>query len=387
MTAMHYLLICLAVSILSTGAAAGQAADGNETQITTDESDQNEPAIYGDTVVWTDYRNVNITDDIKNLSMQDFFKLDADIYAYNISTGEELQGQYELLQNVPDIYGDRVVWEDYRNATLPADGNNLTAEDWLGLDVNIYMYNLSSWEDIQVTTNGSIQWSPAIDGDLIVWEDARNGNWDVYMYDLSSGEEIQITEDGSSQMNPVVSGEGLIVWEDNRNNNWDIYVYDLSSGEEMQITPNGSDQIAPAIYGNIIVWEDYRNAGQTVYDNISPQELASLDADIYGYDMSTGEEFLVTEDESWQGEPAIYGNRIVWTDLRNVEQTSDGSDNTSQDSGMFDADIYMYDLSTGEELLITEDGSWQEEPGIYENRIVWTDYRNGNQDIYMFELS
>ncbi|MDW7731206.1 MAG: hypothetical protein SCH66_02125 [Methanolobus sp.] len=383
---MHYLLICLAVSLLTAGVTAGQTAEGNETQITMDESDQNEPAIYGDTIVWTDYRNVNLTDDIGNLPVQDFFKLDADIYAYNISTGEVLQGQYELLQNIPDIYGDRVVWEDYRNATLPEDGNNLTTEDWLRLDVNIYMHNLSSGEDMQITANESIQWSPAIDGDLIVWEDARNGNWDIYVYDLSTGEEMQVTGYGSSQMNPAVSGDGLVVWEDSRNGNWDIYMYNMSSGEEIQLTSNGSDQIAPAIYGNIIVWEDYRNADQA-YGNMALEELVQLDADIYGYDLSTGEEFLITENESWQGEPAIYGNRIVWTDLRNVEQATGGSNNTSQDSGMFDADIYMYDLSTGEELLITEDRSWQEEPEIYENRIVWTDYRNGNPDIYVFELS
>lgn len=385
MTTMHYLLICLVVSFLTAGAAAGQTVEGNETQITTDESDQDGPAIYADMIVWTDYRNVNLTEDFNNLTIQESFQLDGDIYAYNISTGEELWGQYESLQNAPDIYGDRVVWEDYRNAALPEDGGNLTAEDWLGLDVNIYMHNLSSEEDLQVTTNESIQWSPAIDGDLIVWEDARNGNWDVYLYNLSSGEEIQVTGDNSSQMNPDVSGDGLVVWEDSRNGNWDIYLYDLSSGEEMQVTSSTEDQVSPAIYGNVIVWEDYRNADQAVSDDMTLQELSQLDADVYMYDLSTGEEFLVTENESWQGQPAIYGDRIVWTDLRNVEQAED--ENTTSDLSMFDGDIYMFDLSTGEEFLITEDLSLQEEPAIYENRIVWTDYRKGNSYIYMFELS
>ncbi len=67
---------------------------------------------------------------------------------------------------------------------------------------------------------------------------------------------------------------------------------------------------------------------------------------------------------------AIYGDRIVWEDLRNGT-----------------GDIRMYDLSTGEEKLITEDSFWQEAPDIYEDRIVWTDYRNGNKDIYVFDLS
>ena len=71
--------------------------------------------------------------------------------------------------------------------------------------------------------------------------------------------------------------------------------------------------------------------------------------------------------------PTIYDNKIVWSDWRN------GQDN---------CDIYMYDLSTSKETRITISGSAYS-PDIYSNRIVWTDWHNGqsNPSICMYDLS
>jgi beta propeller repeat protein len=155
---------------------------------------------------------------------------------------------------------------------------------------------------------------PAIYGDRIVWEDSRNGNDDIYMYNLSSGEEMQITANASAQLSPDIYGD-VIVWEDHTNVNLsedignmtpedltaldtNIHMYDLSSGEETRITANASAQIDPAIHGDRIVWEDLRNGT----------------GDIRMYNISSGEEELITEDSLWQETPDIYEDRIVWTD-------------------------------------------------------------------------
>lgn len=77
-------------------------------------------------------------------------------------------------------------------------------------------------------------------------------------------------------------------------------------------------------------------------------------------------ETQIITDGSDQECPAIYGDKIVWQDIRNGNW-----------------DIYMYDLSTSTKTQITTDGSWQISPAIYGNNIVWIDDRNGNGDIYM----
>src|SRR5207249_2526812 len=69
---------------------------------------------------------------------------------------------------------------------------------------------------------------------------------------------------------------------------------------------------------------------------------------------------------------AISGDRIVWWDSRN------GNSN-----------IYMFDLATGTERQIRTDPDDQRahSPAISGDRIVWPDSRNGNSDIYMFDLA
>ncbi|MBU6999058.1 MAG: hypothetical protein HXS42_15530 [Theionarchaea archaeon] len=59
-------------------------------------------------------------------------------------------------------------------------------------------------------------------------------------------------------------------------------------------------------------------------------------------------EFQITADSSIQQYPAIYGNFVVWDDDRNGNW-----------------DIYGYDLSTENEFQITKDISDQQCPAIY----------------------
>jgi beta propeller repeat protein len=219
MKAIQYLLLCSVLIIFSAGCAAAQVTEGVEVQITTNASQQNDPAIYNDTIVWTDGRNVNMTEDVGNISLQDLFGANISIFMYNLSSGEEMQiSENGSAQMAPAVYGDIVVWEDYSNVSLPAnetDADNITLEEWIQLDVNIHMYNASSGENRSIVDNLSWQGDPAIYGELVVWHDLRNGNFDIYAYNLSSGEEIRITGNESNQMYPAVYGD-RIVWEDSR---------------------------------------------------------------------------------------------------------------------------------------------------------------------------
>ncbi len=152
---------------------------------------------------------------------------------YDLSSGTETQiTSNTARQHRPAIYGDKIVWEDFRH-----DSNGFcNTPETTDTDCNsdIFMYDLSSGTETQITSNTARQSRPEIYGDKIVWDDNRNGNYDIFMYDLSSGTETQITSDGSGQYNPAIYGD-KIVWDDNRNGNYDIYMYDLSTGEEWQV--------------------------------------------------------------------------------------------------------------------------------------------------------
>ncbi|HWQ48772.1 MAG TPA: PKD domain-containing protein, partial [Methanosarcina sp.] len=306
----------------------------------------------------------------------------------------------------PDIYGDKIVWQDNR------------AGNW-----DVYIYDLSAKTEIH-TTNTTDQIAPSIHGNLVVWEDERNGGHDIYVEDLSAKTQTRITRSGEA-LRPKIY-DNRIVWMDGRNGgsldgnnypvgNWDIYMYDLSTSKEYQITTNNSMQADPDIYKDKIVWRDERNMEDNPYLHVqiymynistsvesqvnyeegihfvlSPPRIygntivwmaegVATNYNIYVYDLSTSTLNMIGSPygNGYDSAPAIYGNRIVW------EQGGEPGN----------IDIMMYDLSTSTGTQITTNGSSQSEPAIYGDRIVWQDDRNGNQndgtnyDIYMGTLS
>jgi beta propeller repeat protein len=121
----------------------------------------------------------------------------------------------------------------------------------------------------QITTSGSSN-LPDIYGNNIVWQDRDSGFTNLRVYDLSTNRKTQITTNLLTvPREPKIYG-GRIVWIDSKNGSYneyvdddtyDIYMYNLSSSEKTQITTSGSAAwpTAPAIYGNRIVWDEYRN--------------------------------------------------------------------------------------------------------------------------------
>lgn len=77
----------------------------------------------------------------------------------------------------------------------------------------------------------------------------------------------------------------------------------------------------------------------------------------------------LTTDPEWQWNPSIFGNVVVWEDSRNGNW-----------------DIFMYDLRMDQEIRITQDRNRQGNPSVYGNIVIWTDERNGNADIYGYDL-
>jgi len=282
-------------------------------------------------------------------------------------------------QYYPAIYGDRIVWQDDRNGRFNSD---------------IYMYDLSTKKETQITTSGSAE-DPAIYGDRIVWQDDRSGygEYDIYMYDLSTSAETRITSNGTAGYgSPEIYGD-KIVWQDSCNGKYDIYMYDLSTQKETQITTSGS-AFGPDIYGDKIVWEDSRGSNSEshvvniyMYDLSTKREIRisnsnsagmcaiygdrvvwKSDDKVYMYNLSTKKETQITDKPAvW---PEIYGDRIVYSDSRNGNE-----------------DIYMYNISTSKEIQVTSNKSEQHYPVIYDDKIVWQDPRNGNYDIYMATLT
>ena len=232
--------------------------------------------------------------------------------------------------------------------------------------------------EYNLTNDTLAQRDPAIWGDRMVWNERISGIWHIILYDLSMDTDgdgtpnyqedvkpnpdparIQITHNDTNKYNPDIHGE-IVVWEDTRHGNSDIYMYDLTEDTDGDKVPNYLDD-----------------------DDDDDGTLDSADTDP---DLA---EVRITDNPSYQEEPAIYGSKIVWTDLR-----------------FGNRDIFIYDMLSGREILIAgfkEEGilvpspdpskpdkikfPLQRNPSIYRDKVAWEDNRVGNYEIFIYNLS
>jgi beta propeller repeat protein len=264
--------------------------------------------------------------------------VDADIYYYDIENNEEVritEGSSDQLLN--DVSGNFIVYTSYG------------AEN-----AHIVLYNIETAVTQQITNFASNQRKPSISGDLVVYEDDRNGNFDIYLYNLTSEVETQLTFDTSHQRKPDISGQ-IVVWEDYRNGNADIFMMDISvkNPVEAPVADDLAQDVDPDVDGNIIVYGSNRNSV----------------GDIYLYRISDRLTVPVTATVAYERNPNVSGDYVAY------ESYAGG-----------DSDIWLYSISLGVSELATIDPAEQYLNAISSNRLVYTDNRNDNLDIYLLEF-
>jgi len=147
----------------------------------------------------------------------------------------------------------------------------------------------------------------------------------------------------------------------------DLVYFDLAHPEQglhaLILSDGVSYGFGNQIWGNHIVWTDTRPPAYN----------------IIGYDLAAEQFFDVINDEPHQFGAKIWDGRVVYTDLRN----GDGNYQTNCEH----ADIYLYEIATETTTRIT-DGDWiQWYPDIWEDTIVWADYRDSTEPNNMNDFS
>ena len=215
-----------------------------------------------------------------------------DVYGVRLSTGEQFlvsanpgSGVYD---SSPAIEGNIAIWQANPNAMGSIFGKNLVTGETF---------------DVCVKTSSSElpNHTPAISGDLVVWRKGSMLHGDIWGKYLSGGNPFPIIEDSLASEWPEVSGD-LVVWEDTT---WSgstgvtsVRAKRLSDGHIFAVSlPSGSN---PDVSGNIIVWE--QNSG------------SNYGRDIWGMDVRTEQKFAITADPGRQAYPKIDGDYVVWYD-------------------------------------------------------------------------
>ncbi|MDW5552295.1 hypothetical protein [Methanosarcina sp.] len=236
-------------------------------------------------------------------------------------------------------------------------GNIVTWSDTFGNGV--FMYNLTTEN---LTWIGHAENSPCIQGDKIWW---NSGN--ITVYNISTGKEIEI----ANVSEPAIYDDNVVYIRSKYANGQptsdqnaeynSLYLYNFSTHKETQLTPYEHAYSSPSIYGNKIVWSRLNQVNSSEWSrNISI------------YDIPTKR----VSDISRTGKASsgkIYGNIVVWVEQENESRN-----------------IYMRDIAKHETRQVTFDGN-SIFPDIYGDRIVWLrDYwagNNGSSGIYMYNIS
>lgn len=294
------------------------------------------------------------------------------------------------------------------------------------------------WTEYRITTSPANQGGPHISGNIVVWGDSGGspilgadindpgnpiyfelpanptdlgGNIVVYGYskkcqkdlkyhngilgyDLITSSEFIVKDPCPSYLGygdwsgPSTDGKSVVYKSSCNCDNCPVYAYDLEWEAEFSIS--GSQVFGqPKVDEDTIIWLDCGDWGLSGF-KISTWQRFTIAESGYPFDISghlvvleraDGEnyniyavnisdpcnivEFPICTDENEQREPAISGNIIVWKDNRNGNW-----------------DIYGYDISTKTEFQITDNTSDQQRPAISGHTVVWEDLRHGQSDIY-----
>jgi TolB protein len=280
----------------------------------------------------------------------------------------------------PAISGNYVVYTDSRNS-----------------DNDVYGYNLQTNQEFQITSGGGDQMLSAINGEWVAYTDFGRGNADVVVYNVRTTQSVRVPDSiGSNQRKPSISGH-RVVYEDDRTGDWDIYLFDLATNTETRLTTDPAYQRNPVISGNIVAWEDYRNGHADIYMmNVETNEVRQITSspgqetdhwvdgdiivyfsnaasvgDVLYYRISTGETVSVT-----QASAAFERNPTVSGDFIGFESYADGN-----------AHLWVHSISLGLTRQVTAAPGNQYLHDLSGNRVVYTDDRNGNLDIYLATFS
>jgi len=142
------------------------------------------PDIWGDVVVWGDYRAGNW-----------------DVYGYDLSNGSEFSiASGPADQRSAAVYGDIVAYEHETQG--------------------VGMYNLLTGENWLHEIHGHFDWIEVY-GDIVVWGDWRgNSGYDIYGYGIEEKVEFRVCVSPAHQMSPAIY-ENIVVWSDDRLGGYD----------------------------------------------------------------------------------------------------------------------------------------------------------------------
>jgi beta propeller repeat protein len=203
----------------------------------------------------------------------------------------------------------------------------------------------------------------------------ENGASPFCVFDTNTlGSYTELLPDGGNN-NTAIWGD-TAVWATSETDNYNIRAYNFTTSTFIDITNDTAHQEYPRIYGDKVVYMDLKLGDSTLMGDWNH-------AAVFIYNMTTGITTQIAGGDWIATFPDIYDNIIVWADYR------DCSDPNNKD-GLANVEIWGYNLDTSTEFQITNlPGREKITPRIWGDKVFVHMYQTtpGMSDaIYMFDL-
>lgn len=243
------------------------------------------------------------------------------------------------------------IQEEFQGDMVVYSSSQTPGEDVWGVDV-------TTGKPFLIATGGGAQNNPSVYGDIVVYHDSikeyDGSSWqesaDIMGYKLSTGEEFPICTAPDEQGNPFIWGD-WVVWVDHRDSTGSncVMAKNLKTSVETTVGWGPGNQRCAGLYGTKVAYKDEGMAGQPiVVKDVSTNTTTAIINGGLGYKYSVN----------------IYGPRVVWTESN---------------------DVYVHNYETSSTTILSTTGYQCAE--IYDTTVVWADTRNGDSDIYKWNLT
>lgn len=255
---------------------------------------------------------------------------------------------------------------------------------------DVYYFDRTTGAIHDVATGPGDQQLSDVNGNLVVYTSSNGGPADVFLYDIITGSTQQLTSNASDQINPAVSSR-IVAYEDYSSGASNISWYDLLSGTTQSISAPG-DQVSPSVSGTRIVYVDV-NAGSSI---VLFDTATATSTTIYGGPASSpdidGAHVAFARSASGGNDVSVYDTTTGTTttlalpgDQVNPHISGDFVAFEDQNSGV--SHVALWNYSNGQVYYPNPSPASQALNDISGNRVVYTDNRSGNQDIYAYDFA
>ena len=135
----------------------------------------------------------------------------------------------------------------------------------------------------------------------------------------------------------------------------------VRDGAKRRITEGGHDLREVVISGDHIAWSDGSRQIEII-GSTAENRSSRLSVDIFVMDLSTGEEQRITDVPARRHSLSIDGNMLVWQDNRN-----EIGEHRSR------YDIYAYDIAADEGIIVEAAAGARHSPSNSGDKVVWLD--------------